>query len=189
MSVSAQPDLVAELQSLARTRFADCYQCGKCTAGCPRAAKMDVAPNRLIRMLHLGDADSALKSEAIWQCVACETCTARCPKKVDCAAVMDALREVSYRRGMTNEKQAVVVLFQKAFLDNVRRNGRVNELELIAHFKMAGFTATRSPGFLFKDATLAPKLRARKKLHIKGEKVRDRDVVRRIFDRCMDGKA
>jgi hypothetical protein len=27
------------------------------------------------------------------------------------------------------------------------------------------------------------------KLHILGEKVRDRAVVRRIFDRCMDGKA
>ena len=170
-------------------KFADCYQCGKCTAGCPRASKMDVSPSRLIRMLHLGDADSALKSEAIWQCVSCQTCTTRCPKNVDCAAVMDALREMAYKRGMTNEKQSSVVLFQKAFLDNIRRNGRLNEIELIAQFKIAGFGATRSAGFLFKDAMLAPKLRARKKLHIKGEKVRDREVVRRIFERCMDGKA
>lgn len=150
---------------------------------------MDVVPNRLIRMLHLGDADSALKADAIWQCVSCETCTTRCPKNVDCAGIIDALRQVSYERGLTSKKQAGVVLFQKAFLDNVRRNGRLNEIELIAQYKMEGFAAMRKPGFLFKDATLAPKLQKRQKLHLIGEKVRDRKIVRRIFERCMDGKA
>jgi heterodisulfide reductase subunit C len=149
---------------------------------------MDVAPNRIIRMLHLGDAESALKSEAIWQCVSCETCTTRCPKNVDCAAVMDALREVASRRHLTNPRQAPVVLFQQAFLDNIRRHGRVNEMELIAQYKLKGLTATWSPGFLFKDAALAPKLRARRKLHLRGEKVRDRELVRRIFARCLDAQ-
>ena len=67
---------------------------------------------------------------------------------------MDALRNEAYRRGMTNEKQAPVILFQKAFLDNIRRNGRLDEIELIAQFKISGFAATRSPRFLFKDASL-----------------------------------
>jgi len=100
---------------------------------------------------------------------------------------MDALRTEAYRRGITNEKQAPVMLFQKAFLDNIRRNGRLNEIELILQYKMAGFAATRRPGMLFKDATLGPKLQTRKKLHLIGEKVRDRGVVRRIFDRCQNG--
>jgi heterodisulfide reductase subunit C len=150
---------------------------------------MDLGPTRLIRMVQLGDAEAAMRSEAVWQCVSCETCTTRCPKKVDCAAIMDALRTESYRRGLTNEKQAPVMLFQKAFLDNIRRNGRLNEIELIVQYKLSGFAATRSPGLLFKDATLGPKLQARKKLHLVGEKVRDRGVVRRIFDRCQDGTA
>lgn len=184
-----QFELVEILESLARTRFCDCYQCGKCTAGCPRAAAMDVAPNRLIRMLQLGDAEPVLRSQAIWQCVSCETCTTRCPKSVDCAAIMDALRTEAYRRGMTNEKQAPVMLFQKAFLSNIRRHGRLNEIELIAQFKISGFAATRSPRLLFKDASLGPKLQAREKLHLRGEKVRDRGVVRRIFDRCQNGSA
>jgi heterodisulfide reductase subunit C len=140
-------------------------------------------------MVQLGDAESALRSQAIWQCVSCETCTTRCPKSVDCAAIMDALRNEAYRRGMTSEKQAPVILFQKAFLDNIRRNGRLDEIELIAQFKISGFAATRSPRLLFKDASLALKLQPRKKLHLRGEKVRDRGVVRRIFDRCQNGPA
>jgi heterodisulfide reductase subunit C len=150
---------------------------------------MDIVPNRLIRMVQLGDAESALRSQAIWQCVSCETCTTRCPKSVDCAAIMDALRNEAYRRGQTSEKQAPVILFQKAFLDNIRRNGRLDEIELIAQFKISGFAATRSPRFLFKDASLGLKLQARKKLHLRGEKVRDRRVVHRIFDRCQNGSA
>ena len=102
---------------------------------------------------------------------------------------MDALRNEAYRRGMTSEKQAPVILFQKAFLDNIRRNGRLDEIELIAQFKISGFAATRSPRLLFKDASLALKLQPRKKLHLRGEKVRDRGVVRRIFDRCQNGPA
>lgn len=189
VNLTAQDNLVEVLESIARTRVSDCYQCGKCTAGCPRASAMDIVPNRLIRMVQLGDAESALRSQAIWQCVSCETCTTRCPKSVDCAAIMDALRNEAYRRGKTSEKQAPVILFQKAFLDNIRRNGRLDEIELIAQFKISGFAATRSPRFLFKDASLGLKLQARKKLHLRGEKVRDRRVVHRIFDRCQNGSA
>ena len=177
------------LESIAHTHFSECYQCGKCTAGCPRASVMDMGPTRLIRMVQLGNAEAAMRSQAVWQCVSCETCTTRCPKNVDCAAIMDALRNEAYRRGLTNEKQAPVMLFQKAFLDNIRRNGRLNEIELIVQYKMTGFAATRSLGLLFKDATLGPKLQTRKKLHLIGEKVRDRGVVRRIFDRCQRGSA
>jgi hypothetical protein len=65
----------------------------------------------------------------------------------------------------------------------------VNEIEMIAHYKLEGFAALRRPGFLFDGAMLAPQLQLRNKLHILGEKVRDRDVVRRIFARCMDGEA
>jgi heterodisulfide reductase subunit C len=75
-------------------------------------------------------------------------------------------------------------LFQQAFLDNIRRNGRLDEIELIAEFKLRALPHERSLGFLFKDAGLAPQLLKRQKLHLRGEKVKDRAVVRRIFERC-----
>jgi heterodisulfide reductase subunit C2 len=188
MNATDKSDSISLLESLAQTKFADCYQCGKCTAGCPRAASMDKKPNQIVRMAQAGEVDAALASDAIWQCVSCETCTARCPKSVDCAAIMDALRQVSFERGITSKRQAAVMLFQKAFLDSVRRNGRVNEVEMIAQYKLEGFAAMRRLGFLFDGAMLAPRLQMRNKLHIFGERVRDRGLVRRIFARCMDGK-
>jgi heterodisulfide reductase subunit C len=99
---------------------------------------------------------------------------------------MDALRQLSVERREATPEQQRIVLFQKAFLRNIRRNGRLNELELIAEFKISTFLRGRSLSFLFKDATLAPELMKRKKFHLVGEKANDRAVVARIFARCMD---
>ncbi len=174
------------IESLAHTQLVNCYQCGKCTAGCPVAARMDLAPNQLIRTLQLGQAATALCSRAIWECVSCQTCSARCPKEVDCAAVMDALREISLAEGLVGPSQQPIVSFQQAFLHNIRRNGRLAELELIAQFKTAVFFRTGRVAFLFKDASLAPQLGKRKKLHFLPGKVQDRKVVERIFAKCSN---
>lgn len=77
------------------------------------------------------------------------------------------------------------MLFQKAFLQNIRRNGRLNEMELVGLYKTEAFLGDLSVPLLMKEAFLAPRMLARHKLHLIGEKVRDRDVVRRIFDRCQ----
>lgn len=145
---------------------------------------MDLPPNQLIRTVQLGQTATALRSRAIWECVSCQTCSTRCPKEVDCAAVMDALREISLAEGMAASSQQAVVAFQQAFLDNIRRNGRLAELELIAQFKSAVFFRTGRPAFLFKDASLGPQLGKRKKLHFLPGKARDRKVVERIFAKC-----
>jgi heterodisulfide reductase subunit C len=163
--------------------LADCYQCGKCTAGCPVATHMDVAPNQVVRLAQLGEWDRALRSRAIWECVGCQTCSSRCPKNVDCAGVMDALREESLARGDVADEAFQVAAFQRIFLENIRRYGRLNELDLIGRFKMGVVLHSGRISFLFKDADLAPQLGKRKKLHIRSGNVRDPKVVERIFER------
>jgi heterodisulfide reductase subunit C len=174
---------------LAQTNLPDCYQCGKCSAGCPTGHHMDVMPNQLIRLVQLGHTDRALRSEAIWQCVSCQTCSSRCPKLVECAAVLDALRQLAIERGQASSLQKRNWLFQQAFLNNIRRNGRLNELELIGVFKSRAFTSDWSIPGLLKDSLLGPQLMKRGKFHLRGEKVQDRQVVRRIFDRCQSQSA
>jgi heterodisulfide reductase subunit C2 len=164
---------------------ADCYQCGKCTAGCPMAFHMDVMPNQLMRLVQLGQVERALGSEAIWRCISCQTCSARCPKSVDCAGVIDHLRQLSLEKAASSPAQQRTILFQKAFLRNIRRNGRLNELELVGSFKTSAFLDDLQIPFLFKDAALVPKMKARGKLKLNGVKVNDRDVVSRIFERCQ----
>lgn len=169
---------------MARELARDCYQCGKCSAGCPVGERMDVVPNRLIRLIQLGHMAKAAAAGAIWECVSCQTCTARCPQNVDCAAIMDALREFSVLRGTASPEQNRTVIFQRAFLDNIRRYGRLNEVELIGRFKTKAFLNDLSIPMLFKDALLGPQMIRRGKFHLRGEKVRDRDVVTRIFEKC-----
>ena len=170
-----------------KTHLNDCYQCGKCTGGCPVASRMDYMPNQVVRMVQSGKTRKAIESEAIWQCVYCQTCSARCPKNVDCAGLMDALRRLAVQHAATAPSHRRTLLFHKAFLRSVRRNGRLNELELAGTFKATAFINDLNIPFLFRDAMLAPQLKARGKFHISGEKVRDRDIVSRIFDRCLPG--
>ncbi len=186
---SAVVSQVPGLAHLAEAHLADCYQCGKCTAGCPVSGHMDLAPNRIVRMVQLGESDMAMRSQAIWDCVSCQTCSSRCPKSVDCAAVMDDLREAALAQGAVAPAKRPVLAFQKAFLDNIRRNGRLNELELIAQFKLDVLFRTGRVVMLFKDTMLAPQLQQRKKLHLRGDKSRDRAVVGRIFERCSGAQS
>jgi len=173
------------IEALSGARVGNCYQCGKCTAGCPVADHMDLMPNQLIRLVQMDLIGRALVSQAIWLCVACQTCSARCPKQVDCAGVMDALRQLSVENGLEAPGQRRTILFQKAFLDNIRRGGRLREVELIGRFKTRAFLRDLNIPFLMKDALLAPRLLRRGKLHLRGEKVCDRAVVERIFVRCL----
>jgi heterodisulfide reductase subunit C2 len=71
-----------------------CYQCGKCSAGCPVAFKMDLLPSQVIRLAQLGQAGELLNAEAPWYCASCQACYSRCPKGLDLPRIMEALREI-----------------------------------------------------------------------------------------------
>ena len=92
-------DVIAAIKEISGEDVRACYQCGKCTAGCPLASAMDLMPNQILRLLQLGEHEQALKCQTIWRCASCLTCAARCPKDVDPARVMDALRTILMRRG------------------------------------------------------------------------------------------
>lgn len=145
---------------------------------------MDIAPNQVIRLVQNGQTDKALRSAAIWKCLSCFTCSSRCPQHVDCAGVLDALRRTAAAEGIHAETETRTYIFNTAFLHNIRRHGRLNEIELIGLFKTRAMLADPDLSFLFKDASLAPALRRKRKLHLTQDGVRDRDIVRRIFARC-----
>jgi hypothetical protein len=101
---------------------------------------------------------------------------------------MDALRERSLQLGKAAHEAQPTVSFQKAFLTNIERNGRLDELQLITRFKAEVAFRTRRFSVLFKDAGLAPQLRKRKKLHLSGERAANRQLVSRIYGRCTSSQ-
>jgi heterodisulfide reductase subunit C len=89
---------ITKVQELSGQNLLACYQCGKCSAGCPAVSEMDILPNQIIRFAQLGLKDELLKSKAIWICASCLTCNARCPKGINIAEVIEALRLILLRK-------------------------------------------------------------------------------------------
>jgi len=89
---------VAKVQELSGQNLLACYQCGKCSAGCPVVSQMDILPNQIIRFAQLGLEDDLLESKAIWVCASCMTCNVRCPKGINIAEIIEALRQILLRR-------------------------------------------------------------------------------------------
>jgi heterodisulfide reductase subunit C len=124
-----------KIKELSKETISSCYQCEKCTNGCPLTFAMDINPHQVMHNLQLGQLDDILNSDSIWVCASCETCTTRCPNDIDIAHVMDTLRQLSKQKGVkSSQKQASV--FHDAFLKNVKRFGRMHELSVATDFTL-----------------------------------------------------
>jgi heterodisulfide reductase subunit C len=62
-----------------------CFQCGRCSAGCPVADYFDLQVMEVVRLASYGMEDILLGSRTIWLCAACETCATRCPNEIEIA--------------------------------------------------------------------------------------------------------
>jgi Fe-S oxidoreductase len=89
--LEAPSALVAEVAARSGQNLFACYQCGKCTAGCP----FGFSPQRLVRLLQLGQVEAALADETVGNCAGCFTCAAGCPKGVDPVRIVRALRSLN----------------------------------------------------------------------------------------------
>ncbi|MFP3868389.1 MAG: 4Fe-4S dicluster domain-containing protein [Desulfobacteraceae bacterium] len=112
-----------------------CYQCKKCTNGCPVTFAMDLYPDQVIRLVQMGQQAAVLNCSTIWVCSACETCTTRCPNGVDIAGIMDYLKEQAIKGGI-DLPQPRTYLFHRVFLDDLRRRGRVFEGGLLPRYML-----------------------------------------------------
>ena len=153
-----------------------CYQCLKCTAGCPTAPQMDIRPNTIIRMIQMGMKEQVLRSHAIWLCVSCETCGTRCPNKIDIGVLMDALREMAVEEKVPAAEKNIHLLHE-AFVESIRRGGRVHEATMLIDYKL------RSRDF-FTDLIPGMVLFMKGKIPLLPTLIKGRDEVKRIFERC-----
>ncbi len=158
-----------------------CYQCAKCSGGCPGSTAMDYPPNQIIRMLMLGMKDKVLKSQTIWACMGCNTCTTRCIRNIEVASVMDTLRQEAVKAGYT-DKAASVISFNESFLWTVRNFGRLFEAG------MAMMNNTKTGNFM-KDMQFGLPLMLKGKASMFPHRIKGRRELKNIFEKtCGGGK-
>jgi len=178
LSLRHEPDLLSYIEHATGENVRNCYQCGKCAAGCPLSAAMDLQPQQILRALQLGQTDLIFSSDTLWLCVSCQTCVTRCPCEVDLPRVMDALRAwavVHHHAAAQRE----IVAFQRTFLKSIELTGHVYEVGLIGGYNLTS-------GHLFSSFDLAAPMVLRGKIKPIPQRVTAMDEVAGIFRRARE---
>ena len=166
------------VQSHTGENITSCYQCGKCSAGCPTAYAMDITPRQVMRGIQLGLKDEILNSSAIWLCVSCQTCSLRCPREIDIAKIMESLRLFSQAEGRPPAQREIAV-FYSAFLQQVRLFGRLHEVGLAITYNVLSM-------HFFNNIKRLPALLTRGKLKLVPPRTKGLSDVKRIAARVKE---
>ena len=172
--------LFDEIYNHASLSASQCYQCGKCSAGCPIRNFMNDAPNQVVRYVQLGFDEKALNSSTIWLCASCQTCSTRCPQNFDLAKFMDTVREIALEKNI-KVPESDTVEFHKAFLNQIKNHGRAYELGLVRDYKLKTMN-------LMQDVDVAPEMLMKGKLNILPHKVKDQKTIKKLFIKSSGGK-
>ncbi len=171
-----------EVEGGSGVKVSACYQCRKCTNGCPLTFAMDLVPDQVLRYIQLGWREPVLASSTIWVCAACETCTTRCPNEVDIARAMDFLKQTVVRaQGAAREKK--VLTFHRVFLNDIRKRGRVFEAGLMQNYLLRSGEAFTK----MKDLSILEELRLGWTMYRKGRLnllphgIKGKGEVRQLF--------
>jgi heterodisulfide reductase subunit C len=176
-----KPDLtfIDQVSDLSQQNVRRCYYCLRCSAGCPSAYAMDHTPAQILRLVQLGQKDALLHSSAIWLCIGCETCGTRCPNEIHAGAVIDALRQISLEEGVTAAERSVFKLHE-AFLNSIRRFGRLHELSMLLEHKLTSRD-------LLSNLDMGLDMFVKGKIHPLPKRIKGMDEVKQLFEMMDEG--
>ena len=157
-----------------------CFQCRKCSNGCPVARYADTPPSEIIRRLQFGAGREILDENMVWLCASCGTCHARCPMGIDIGAVMDALRVIAIEE-QSKKTDGNQPLFNRAFLETVRIFGRSYDIGMIAAYKIGTMK-------LLQDTEKFPAMLKKGKIALLPSRSPGHKVVKRIFSKTAPKK-
>ena len=161
-----------------------CFQCRKCTNGCPVTFAMDLYPDEVIRMVILGQRETVLNCQTIWICAACETCTTRCPNEVKIAELMDCLKEMAVQEGVPSSQPRILALHE-TFLNNLKKRGRLHETTLLPTYllKSGQLLERWNSGTWRYDLNLGRQMLSKGRLPLMPNSIKGKREVRKILAR------
>lgn len=131
MTASTRTALAHSVEAATHENAYLCYQCQRCSAGCPVAEHFDLLPSEVMRGIQEGD-EAVVASRTVWLCAQCQTCNTRCPQGLNIPGVIDHFRQRTLDRASVPE----TARFFKAFLRNTRVFGRVYEAGLMGELNL-----------------------------------------------------
>jgi heterodisulfide reductase subunit C2 len=173
-----------EVEEESGIKVSACFQCRKCTNGCPVTFAMDIYPDQVMRYIQVGLKQEVLESATIWVCASCETCTTRCPNEIDIAGIMDFLKQsVVKEKGPAAEDK--VLAFHQVFMDDIRKRGRVFESGLIGNYmlKSGDWLQKIKGGTLLDEMRLGWTMYRKGRLKIFPKRIKDIEEIRQLFDK------
>ena len=147
-----------------------CFQCRRCSAGCPVATFADHPPHRIVQWAREGSWDKAMGASMAWVCASCQTCSARCPNGVPIAELMDEVKQLALKNEQEISESDVLAAYQ-VFLKDLKSRGRLHELTMISRYKM-------KTGHFFQDMKLGMALFLKGKLKFIPESAKLPEKVR-----------
>lgn len=167
-----------EIERTSGVTVSECYQCCRCTNGCPAAREMDIVPHRVIGLILKGERDRVLASTSPWKCLQCAACSLRCPNGVDVALVFETLRQLSVASGLARESDTR--LFDDLIIESVARHGRLAELATIMRYRL-------SKKVFLKDTAMGFDMMRKGRIGLSSHNIRGRKelaaIIRRILRR------
>lgn len=151
-----------------------CFQCMKCTGGCPMQFTMDYPPSQIMRMLQDGLVDEVLNSFTVQTCATCATCTTRCPRDIDIAKLMDTLRVIAYHKGIVGKGKNMHV-FHTTFMNSIKNHGRLYEVGLALGLNLG-------TGNLLQDTDIGVPMFFKGKLNLLPHNVKGFNEIKKLYD-------
>lgn len=173
---------MAALMRRAKVDPMDCYQCGKCAAGCPMANSMDLNSRQIMHCTQLGEAayNKLISSEAIWLCTGCNVCHERCPHDVDIPSVIEQARYDAIEKGKIRRKSKI---FNDIFLTNLKLTGKSQEAFLALIYNIVSLD-------IFQDMNSVPHMLRHKLVSVLPEFTKNQKEVSATMEKSKEwGKA
>jgi len=174
--------LLEQIEAQGPFQAGACFQCRKCTNGCPVTFAMDLYPDEVIRLVILGQRETVLGCRTIWVCAACETCTTRCPNDVKIAELMDCLKEMAVQEGVPSPQPQILTLHE-TFLNNIKKRGRVYETTLLPAYllKSGKLLEMWNSGTWRYDLKLGRQMFSKGRLPLRPQSIKGKSDVRKIL--------
>jgi heterodisulfide reductase subunit C len=101
LTTTKKPDSALRLKILGKIgeqKPYNCFNCIRCTSGCPSMKMLELKPHEVVSLAKLGFVEELIASGVAWACATCLKCKERCPQAVAPVDLIFALRNLAVEK-------------------------------------------------------------------------------------------